>query len=329
MGGRLFDVTVLRAFAVLSLVMWHCYCPYICWGTAESPLNGFYTKLFINIIPDANMPLFTFLAGYLFYYLYEEKGKYRDFKSFFINKVNRLLIPFWVLGSLMNLTMYGRSFTEIFYGQPNHLWYCLMLFYVYIAFWLIHKNFGNAFNNICAILSFIIVLYYGKGALGHKMLGGAFLPLYYYFYFFLGFITYKYKSLLLKYQLQVVVLCVLIYTSTVIWENSHLIVFQCTSYIIILVVVSNYFVNKMRIDNYSKVWKLVEKISCYSFGIYVFHQYILWNVTRIPDSINYIRPYMENHYVLFPILMYISVLSVSFLVTQLSLKTEVGRYLLS
>lgn len=143
MNRRLFDVTLLRAFAVLSLVMWHCYCPYICWGTAESPLNGFYTNLFTNIIPDANMPLFTFLAGYLFCYQYEEKGKYREFKGFLKSKVHRLLIPFLVIGSLMNLTMYGRSLTEILYGQPNHLWYCLMLFYVYIVFWFIHHKLGQ------------------------------------------------------------------------------------------------------------------------------------------------------------------------------------------
>lgn len=170
--NRLQEVTLLRAFAVLSLVMWHCYCPYICWGTAESPLNGFYTKLFTNIIPDANMPLFTFLAGYLFYYLHEVKGKYRDFREFFLNKVHRLLIPFLIIGSLMNLTMYGRRLTEILYGQPNHLWYCLMLFYIYVLFWLIHNKLGNKLNMLCAFLSFCVVFYYGSGALNHRMLGG-------------------------------------------------------------------------------------------------------------------------------------------------------------
>ena len=122
--NRLADVTLLRSIAVISLVMWHCYCPYISWNMAVEV--GIYSRLLTNIIPDANMPLFTFLAGYLFCYLFEEKGKYKEFKSFLISKINRLLIPFLVLGTLMNLTMYGKDRVDILYGQPNHMWYCLI-----------------------------------------------------------------------------------------------------------------------------------------------------------------------------------------------------------
>lgn len=87
-------VATLRCIAIISLVVWHSYCSYVRWGIAETPLNGFYTNLFKCVIPDANMPLFTFLAGFLWGYLYHEKGKYRNFSSFFFKKVNRLLIPF-------------------------------------------------------------------------------------------------------------------------------------------------------------------------------------------------------------------------------------------
>lgn len=137
--SNLQNVALLRGLATFSIVVWHTYCSYIGWGVANTPANVFYTYFFTLIFPDANMPLFTFIAGYLFCFLLKEKGKYQRFKEFFINKTHRLLIPFLVLGSIINLCEYGKDIVDLLYGTPNHLWYCLMLFYVFIAAWLANK----------------------------------------------------------------------------------------------------------------------------------------------------------------------------------------------
>lgn len=76
------DVLYIRCFAVVSLVAWHSYCIYICQGFADSPMHDAYARLFSFLTPDANMPLFTFLAGYLFCYLLKTKHKYPDFRGF-------------------------------------------------------------------------------------------------------------------------------------------------------------------------------------------------------------------------------------------------------
>lgn len=326
--SRLRDVTLLRVFAVITLVIWHSYCPYTCWDTAYSPINGLYYRLLTNLIPDANMPLFTFLAGYLFFYLHELKGKYKEFNAFLKNKANRLLIPYIIIGTLMNLTMYGKEPIDILYGIPNHLWFSLMLFYVYCVFWVIHNKCHYAVNLILALISFAVVLYKGAFPLDEKMIGGFFYPLYYYVYFYLGFVLFKYKSILTKHRVFAFAISAVVYILTIILGGIHLDVFKSISYIILLILLSNYLLIILKIDFTGRVWKMIERISIYSFGIYVFHQYFLWNLTRIPLCVNFLRPIMESYFVIFPVLSFIAIFALSYILTHYSLKTKFGRYLL-
>lgn len=173
MGTKLSDIVILRVIAVMTLVMWHCYCSYIHWNIAITPANGFYKTLFTTVIPDANLPLFTFIAGYLFYFIRVEKKRYIQFEDFLLNKVHRLLIPFLILGTIINLLEYGKNFIDVFYGLPNHLWYCLMLFYVYTMFWIIDRYMGNKWNLAMAIVSSCVVCT-GIGPFAIKILGGHF-----------------------------------------------------------------------------------------------------------------------------------------------------------
>lgn len=188
--SNLQNVALLRVLATFSIVVWHTYCSYICWSVADSPANNFYGMLFPRIFPIANMPLFTIIAGYLFCYLLNEKSKYAEFKGFVINKVHRLLIPFLVLGTIMNLSQYGKNLVDLLYGQPNHLWYCLMLFYCFIICWLVEKKFSWKLNVVLMLFSFIVVLT-GKNYLSRLPLG-LFQPVYFYGFFYFGYLFRKF-----------------------------------------------------------------------------------------------------------------------------------------
>lgn len=74
-----------------------------------------------------------------------------------------------------------------------------------------------------------------------------------------------------------------------------------------------------------KVGNAVTKISAYSFGIYVFHEWFLWNMAHI-DALH---PFIIEHQILYPIIAYVSIFSISLVLTKLSLKTKVGRFLLA
>lgn len=320
---NLIDIAILRCFATISLVVWHTYCSYICWGVAETPANHLYGMVFTRLIPDANMPLFTILAGYLFYYLLVERKKYQDFKGFLHNKVNRLLIPFLVLGTVMNITQYGKNIIDIIYGVPNHLWYCLMLFYVYIVFWLVERYCGTKVNRILSIFSIVLVTLIGLGAISHKIIGGLFIPAYYYCYFFFGF---WFRKNINKWKLLngkcTIILVITVYVFSTI--NQHLIALTSISYFLLLYILVNTQVLSASLSKLRGV-----NIFCkYSFGIYIFHQYILWNLTREPHCLLYIKPMLEDHYVIAPIILAVMVLSISYLLTHYSLKTKLGRFLL-
>ena len=323
-NSNLFDVSILRTFSVISVVLWHSYCPYICWGIADSPLNRYYTFILSNVLPDANLPLFTFISGYLFRFSIE-KNKYSEFIPFLYNKVNRLLIPFIVLGSVINLCEIDKNIVDILYGKPNHLWYCLMLFYCFILCWFIEKKIRN-YNIILAIISAIFASYIGGGVLSINSPLGIVLPIYYYVYFYFGFYVYKCKNKVYTLMTKCWSIILIVYISFCIYNpGGHLIVFQCLSYILLL----------WRIVNSRKIISIclmppisnfIYKINKYSFGIYVFHQWIIWNLTRS----NFILPIISEYYIMFPALLFIIVIVLSYSMTWiLTNNNRVFRYLLT
>jgi len=96
---------------------------------------------------------FTLVSGYIFYHVKYKAGRYKDYKSFLINKAKRLLVPYafaamlWVIPfhccfmmpeitDIINKYVLGVS--------PSQLWFILMLFGVFAIMWplsdLCHKN---------------------------------------------------------------------------------------------------------------------------------------------------------------------------------------------
>lgn len=325
------DVALLRVYAVLTLVAWHSYCSYICWGIADTPMSPVYTIFFHFFTPDANMPLFTFISGYLFYYLLKEKKHYNRFKTFLSNKTHRLLIPFLILGSLTNILSYNKNIIDLFYGKPNHLWYYLMLFYCFIICYIIETRFNSKINKLLMCLSFIgaFIMQFIKtgGPLTINSPLGIFLPMYYYHYFYSGFLVYKYKEKIIlnikKYWWIITILYIIscLYTR-------YLLPIAAYSYILLLLTLANssFFIKKMEISQFSNI---IFQIGKYSFGIYVFHQWIIWNITRVPSILSQIQPLMIKYDIFFPLVLFIFIFILSFLLTKISVKTKIGKYLLT
>lgn len=326
--GRLDDVSIIRCIAVLSLVVWHSFCPIMfgeCWQT---PISDTYQYFIVRLIPDANMPLFTFLAGYLFSYQLGN-GKYSEFKSFFTNKLHRLLIPFLILGTLINILEYEKNIIDILYGAPNHLWYCLMLFYALIICWLIEKKVGSWLNYILMGLSLGIAFYYGSvWSLWHTIVpGGWEFVAFYYGYFYLGFLQFKYRDKLFcnKWLILLYLACYTL-SCAVNLPHGSIVPLRSISYTMLLFTITNVFIFNMG-GLFAKS-KPIRVLNQYSFGIYVFHQWILWNASHIPFTRDGIRPFVETHYIIAPICIIVAVLALSMVLTHYSLKTKVGRYLI-
>lgn len=320
------DVLYIRCFAVISLVAWHSYCSYIAWGYGNSPLDRVYGKIFSFFTPDANMPLFTFIAGYLFCFLLKEKQKYQEFKPFLKSKVHRLLIPFLVLGTLTNLTEVNRNLLpELFYGKPSHLWYCLMLFYCYIACWLLERR-GQKYNIVMMCVSMVVVIVKGKGSLALNVPFGLFLPVYYFCYFYIGYLVFQYKGNFLRLMKKFWIVLFVVYSALSMLDKSHLILINSLIYIsLLLFCFDSGGAISVKLSQSRSLDKIINSITKCSMGIYVFHQWIIWNITR-PD---FLHNYIHEHYIIFPLLCWIFIFMLSWLMTHLLTKyTKVGRYLL-
>ena len=324
--SNLQNVALLRVLATFSIVVWHTYCSYICWGVADSPANYFYGMLFPRVFPIANMPLFTIIAGYLFCYLLNEKNKYAEFKGFVINKVHRLLIPFLVLGTIMNLSQYGKNLVDLLYGQPNHLWYCLMLFYCFIICWLVEKKFSWKLNVVLMLFSFIVVLT-GKNYLSRLPLG-LFQPVYFYGFFYFG---YLFRKLYVKKHLQnkAFVFCsIAVYLAFCVKHSKYTQLPLALSHAILAFWLATSICNLKLVMNNKKINNVINVVSKYSFGIYVLHQWIIWNMTREPHLLAYTKPVLEQHYIFAPIIASVTIFFFCFVMTHFLCKTKVGRYFL-
>ena len=159
------NIGIMYAIGVLLVLYGHS-CPYVKWGDC-----GIVGKS-IEIIYYFHMPLFFFLAGFMFEYT---KSDSFDYKKYILKKIKFLLVPYlfitlvaFVIKIAMNQyairpidVSFNGFFHSLFYplDNPNlFLWFLPTLFLMY----LIAPMIGNISKNIinALILFFIIVLLY-------------------------------------------------------------------------------------------------------------------------------------------------------------------------
>lgn len=334
------DINIIRTYAIIGIVMWHCFfCPYLCWGFFDSsliPTTRYFSIFSGFFIPDALMPVFTFLSGYLFYYLYVEKGKYREWKDFVWKKTKRLVIPFFTIGTAITLTAPLRSVSQLIYGEGNHLWYAMMLFWCFLFAWTVFKINSKWITYFSALLSFAYMIsahgntwYFGI-QYGLKLPLGMHHAIFYYIYFYMGCMVFKYRKLLSERLLKSrgAILTAALYTFVFVvsklgikYVSVTFVLVKPFIFCILLWMLVNFSLRK----GYIHSSKFVDNISKYGFGIYVFHEWIAWDVSHI----SLVTEYLEQHYLIFPFVYFFSIFVISYILTHLCLKTKVGRFLLA
>ena len=111
---KLLDVAVLRCFAIICIVFFHSY------NIMDSNFfliskNAYYSiyHTFVNCgLINIAMPMFVFISGYLFIFLIKN-GKYPTFGNLIKNKLQRILLPYFVFGTFIMVTMKGNNPTNL------------------------------------------------------------------------------------------------------------------------------------------------------------------------------------------------------------------------
>ena len=327
------EVQWLRLLAVLLLVTWHCFfCVIFVWGVVE-PNAELYPlrRLSQFLMPDAVMPLFTFVSGYLFYALYYDRNKYRVFVSFCKSKIKRLLIPFVVFSVLIVLSTPNLHFEPIIWGHGSHMWYCAMLFWCFIIAWTLLRINSRFLTILTIAFSIVLVLAYPNfHYMPIDLPLGIDNGLYYFSYFALGGAIFNYKQIIFhKFHCKVLIVAGvyaglwLLYISGIRYISRLAFSFQCYLFVILLWLIVMILINKSLIRQSKRLTLLCE---C-SFGIYVFHHWIAWNIVWYPPVSFFLQ--RDYNYVWLPLIMTPMIFGISYFTTKFLLKTRIGNYLLS
>lgn len=330
-NGKLYDVVVMRSFAIIMVVAFHAYG--MMYAAAHFPaLKDVYHRMYFIwnqcIIINVAMPMFVFVSGYLFSFLWR-KGKYQDFWDLVKNKAKRILLPYFIFGLIMMATTNNFHPLTLFYGGYWHLWFLPMLFWCFIVAFLLNRYFTSLKAQIIiACVSFILPLFpnFIPRLLG---LQGV---LTWFCWFYLGIVVFNYKDWLLasitkfrlEYILLVVYLAITIYKPTkyddVYWYN---VIAQIS-----IIVALWYWTNKV---DWQKIkWmQPINSISNCSYGIYIFHNWIqVYLISSTAQRVIPLERWAAEHTILFPLGFFLLSLGISYALTRLLLKTRVGRFLI-
>lgn len=103
-----------------------------------------YFATFAEWLNSFHIYAFTFISGYLFYYLKFEKNKYVLYLPFVVNKIKRLIVPYCFIALVWAMPVYELFYKAQFVNlvkkfvlgeSPNQLWFLLMLFWVFVMAW--------------------------------------------------------------------------------------------------------------------------------------------------------------------------------------------------
>lgn len=329
---KLTYISILRSLSILVVVFFHVYqYMYVPAHFPETVQMYHDTYFWINQCVGINvaMPMFTLIAGFLFSYLYD-KGKYQEFVPLIKKKAMRLLLPFFVFGILMMATT-GVPFRpwELYTGGFAHLWYLSFLFWCFPLGWFIKKYMKSVNVQVFMLVVFLL------GASQEK-----FLPMImgihniskWFGWFMLGMLLSSYqtkiKKVISKYHLVTLLLIPFLlqtYFSPLEYgDQTWYSVFCVASFLVgILYIFANMGRHILRLCQ-PLVW-----LSKYSFGIYIFHNWVgPYMISSTAKRIFPLEDLAANHIILFPFLLTLSVIFVSWCLSWALMQTKVGRMLI-
>lgn len=333
MKQRLDNLSIIRGISILVVVAFHAYgMMYVHFDDATNKMySDLYEQFNQSVLICIAMPMFVFVSGYLFQYLLA-LGKYPTWRQLVIKKAQRILLPFLVFSWIfMATTGNWRPLDPIIQGTYWHLWFLPMLFWCFIIYYGFHRL-GLLKKIWFTIPVFLISLLLVSAP--------KFVPMYiglhnihkWFFWFYLGGIVCQYKNLIttafLRYHIYVLLIIVyLVYAFFDIRAYG-----EDTWYSTVgnaSMVVALWYLSTMVEWSRLKVSKLIITFSTYSYGIYIFHNWVeLQLLSRTSKKIFHLDALAANHDVLFPLCFFLVALVISWVLTKLLLMTKSGKFLI-
>lgn len=293
MRKELKEITLLKTLMMILVVLYHsCLFFNGSWFKCVKPVySANYINYFTFILNTFHIQTFIFASGFLFFYLISI-GKYKNIKENLLNKSKRLLIPlfstiiFWVIP--FHIFYFGFDFKSLIKNyllleQPSQLWFLPMLFLIFVIFSYISKKLKFSFKELMLIfvasnlIGGILQLF----GINYFNIANALL---FSIYFYLGGFVFKNKDKFNnrnKFILFFITATLLIYVLHT--RNINIKILKYINKVIIsafscleatcLYFLCDYLINKKNIKIDTNIYKLLSENS---FGIYLFHQQIIY-----------------------------------------------------
>mgnify|MGYP002568248289 CR=1 FL=1 len=330
---RLLDISLLRVISIVAVVAFHVYGMMYANHFPESKdlyHEIYYTWNQCGLINIA-MPMFVFISGYLFAFLMG-KGKYPTFGILLKNKIKRLLLPYFAFGFIMMATTGDFHPLNLLRGDYWHLWFMPMLFWCFIiSYGVINKLRDNLYIFVLTLVATFIFRFFPLSGMIPKILGLPYI-LNWYCWFLLGCFVQIYSSdvvnFLRKYRLYIPLS--IIYLIMIVLKPTPYGVY--TWYLLLaqisIILVIWYFAHTLKKNYFNRLSSLIS-FGKYSFGIYIFHNWIaFYLVSRTAQRVLPLSDWAIHHTYLFPFSLFIITLFLSWGISWLLLKNKIGRTLI-
>lgn len=291
---RLDNIAFIKTVMMVAVVLYHCFLFFGgSWFTPIEPAQSADCLYYIaQWMKTFHIQAFAMASGFLFYYLKIEKGRYNDPKNDIKKRAKRLLVPylftsiFWAIP--IGMLFYNYPLDEllskfVLMTGPAQLWFLIMLFIVFVFFELIGKKINLSFRNL-ALLYIVTTIIGGLLSIVDFNYFQLAISVKYILFFYLGGYIYKYrKKISWKQTTIMTIMAVILYVLTICFKNSNSIMIKygvefIEPLISILEVLAIYFLCSQLVQKCNgimknKFYRLLEENS---FGIYLFHQQIIY-----------------------------------------------------
>ena len=297
-------ISMMKTVMMLLVVVYHCAALWMPagWFNQAPKTDSCVLGLFAEWLNYIHIYAFTFASGYLFYYSYVEKRCLKDYLPVLRKRFRRLIVPYIIVSVAwlipFEIVYFHPTIKDIVLrfvlgNAPRQLWFLLMLFNVNLLFVAAKTILDKAKIKLCFFNGMVLLYLFGIIAsvlirIEIPNLFQILTAVRYLLYFYFGYCFRKYGSDLLNKMsvcMAVVINIGLFYCIRLI-NNNQVGIWQYATIILTPIlclsgVILSYRISSLiNCDRKPTLWKLLERNA---FGIYLFHQQIIWIVV---DSLN-------------------------------------------
>ncbi len=332
--NKLVDISFFKTLLMITIVLCHS-CSFFTgnWFSAYEPIyNAKYLSTIASFLGSFHTQGFTMASGYLFYYLYYNKNKYKNVLQSIKKRFSRLMVPYfatsiiWVIP--IGIYFFHYSFKDIVINyllmvSPSQLWYLVMLFVVFCFFLLIGKKIKINFKNYIIVYIISTIVGYGLSAFNIDLFQLS-KSVKYILFFYFGGIIYKSKDKMnFKRGFTSILLTILSYLFLYLIDISGIKysvyiskfidpIISCLEIYALFYICKN-IIQKNRINS-----RLYNSLEQNAFGIYLFHQQIIYFTIMIFNGL--VHPIIQV------LLSFIISLSISLLMSIILKKNKVTKF---